>query len=168
MMVRYRRLALSALFGVAIFLQKSFAPPPYDKMFSILLQITLLNLSFLLMGSLGAVSTAVIAGLLTSTIRGWVAPLTLTLSTLYGLLVALFNKLLRVVDEEGVRKWRLMISSLISSLSVGLIGTLFTLLLGILEFNSSLITLLITVGGIQGLIGGRLAAIIWERIGRMG
>jgi len=167
-MVRYRRLALSALFGVAIFLQKSLAPPPYDKMFSILLQITLLNLSFLLMGSLGAVSTAVIAGLLTSTIRGWVAPLTLTLSTLYGLLVALFNKLLRVVDEEGVRKWRLMISSLISSLSVGLIGTLFTLLLGILEFNSSLITLLITVGGIQGLIGGRLAAIIWERIGRMG
>jgi len=167
-MVRYRRLALSALFGVAIFLQKSLAPPPYDKMFSILLQITLLNLSFLLMGSLGAVSTAVIAGLLTSTIRGWVAPLTLTLSTLYGLLVALFNKLLRVVDEEGVKKWRLMISSLISSLSVGLIGTLFTLLLGILEFNSSLITLLITVGGIQGLIGGRLAAIIWERIGRMG
>ena len=167
-MIRYRRLALSALFGVAIFLQKSLAPPPYDKMFSILLQITLLNLSFLLVGSLGAISTALIAGLLTSSIRGWMAPLTLLLSTLYGLLVALFNKLLRVVDEEGVRRGRLMISSLISSLSVGLMGTLSTLLLGILELNPSLIILLMTLGGIQGLLGGQLAAVIWERIGRMG
>jgi len=168
LMVRYRELALSALFGVVIFLQKSLAPPPYDKMFSLLLQITLLNLSFLMMGSLGAMLTASIAGLLTSSIRGWMAPLTLLLSLLYGFMVILFNRLLHVVEEGRVRRWRLMIASLIASLLVGFAGTLSTILLGILEVSPSLIILLMTLGGIQGLVGGRLAALIWERISKLG
>ena len=58
-MIASKQLALSSLFGLLIFFHKTMLPAPYDKLVTILLQITLLSLAFLFAGWIGTLRARV-------------------------------------------------------------------------------------------------------------
>jgi len=158
-----RSLALSSLFGVVIFSQKLLFPAPYDKIVSVFVQIMLLSLAFLILGFMGPIYTGFISGLLTASMRGGLASMTFSFAVLYGVLVGALNQLMRVVESGHVRRWRLMASSLTSTLLVGVISAAFSIVLGIIPYNPLLVSIIMAAGAIQGLTGGLISGILWEK-----
>jgi len=161
--LRSRDIALSSLFGIAIFSQKIFLPSPYDKMMSVLLQIFLLSLTFLIVGFTGPILTGFISGLLTASMRGGLGLMTFFFALLYGVFVSSLNRLFRVVEDGQVRMGRLMISSLASTVLVGVLSMATSMILGIVPYNPVLVSVILVAGAIQGLVGGYISGVVWER-----
>lgn len=162
-MLRSRDIALSSLFGIAIFSQKIFLPSPYDKMMSVLLQIFFLSLTFLIVGFTGPILTGFISGLLTASMRGGLGLMTFFFALLYGVFVSSLNRLFRVVEDGQVRMGRLMISSLASTVLVGVLSMATSMILGIVPYNPVLVSVILVAGAIQGLVGGYISGVVWER-----
>lgn len=161
--MRSRDIALSSLFGIAIFSQKIFLPSPYDKMMSVLLQIFFLSLTFLIVGFTGPILTGFISGLLTASMRGGLGLMTFFFALLYGVFVSSLNRLFRVVEDGQVRMGRLMISSLASTVLVGVLSMATSMILGIVPYNPVLVSVILVAGAIQGLVGGYISGVVWER-----
>jgi len=161
--LRNRNIALSSLFGIAIFSQKIFLPSPYDKMMSVLLQIFFLSLTFLIVGFTGPILTGFISGLLTASMRGGLGLMTFFFALLYGVFVSSLNRLFRVVEDGQVRMGRLMISSLASTVLVGVLSMATSMILGIVPYNPVLVSVILVAGAIQGLVGGYISGVVWER-----
>lgn len=161
--MKTKAIALSSLFGVLIFFQKMLLPAPYDKIVSVLVQISLLSLAFLIAGFMGPILSGLISGMLTASVRGGLAPLTLTLAVLYGVFVSVFNHVLGVVHDERVVRRRLIGASTVSTLLVGFIGAIVSITLGVMPYNPVLIATIIVAGLVQGLLGGYLSSVIWAK-----
>jgi len=161
--LRSRNIALSSLFGIAIFSQKIFLPSPYDKMMSVLLQIFFLSLTFFIVGFTGPILTGFISGLLTASMRGGLGLMTFSFALLYGVFVSSLNRLFGVVEDRQVRMGRLMISSLASTVLVGVLSVVTSMILGIIPYNPVLVSVILVAGAIQGLIGGYISGIVWEK-----
>jgi hypothetical protein len=161
--MKTRDITLSSLFGLLIFLQKFLLPAPYDKTVTVFLQIALLSLAFLIMGFVGPILTSVTSGLLTAVIRSELAPLTFTFAVLYGILVSSFNQLLNVADSDRINRTRFLASSTASTLLVGILSSTVSIVLGVLPYNFVLIVIIIASGAIQGVIGGYLSCVLWEK-----
>jgi hypothetical protein len=95
--------------------------------------------------------------------RGDLAVMTFSLALIYGVLVSSFNWLFGIVKSGRVRKRRLMASALTTSLIMGALGATFSIALGILPYNFMLFSAIIGSGAIQGLVGGYLSGVIWEK-----
>lgn len=161
--MKTRDIALSSLLGLLIFLQKFLLPAPYDKTVTIFLQIVILSLAFLIMGFIGPILTSATSGLLTALIRSELAPMTFTFAVLYGILVSSFNHLLSVVDSGRINRTRFLASSTASTLLVGILSSTVSVVLGVLPYNFILIMIIIVSGAIQGVIGGYLSCVLWEK-----
>jgi hypothetical protein len=162
--MKSRDITLSSLFGVVIFFQKFLLPAPYDKFVTLFLQIILLCLAFLTTGVIGPILTSLISGSLTATMRGGGLPLmTFTVALLYGVLVSSFNLLFRVIEAGQLRRRRLMVSALISTLITGASSASIAITLGLMPYNLVLVSALMFFGGLQGFVGGYLSGVFWER-----
>ena len=89
--------------------------------------------------------------------------MTFTFALLYGVLVSFFNFLFRVVEAGQLKRGRLMASALISTLLAGVSSSSVTIALGLMPYNLTLVSVLLFVGGLQGLIGGYLSGVFWVR-----
>ncbi|KON30867.1 hypothetical protein AC482_02650 [miscellaneous Crenarchaeota group-15 archaeon DG-45] len=163
MPVRSRDIALSSLFGVVIFAQKALLPAPYDKVVSVLVQIVFLSLAFLMTGFPGPILTGFISGLLTASMRGGLALMTFSFALLYGVLVSSLNRLLAVAELGHVRLRRLVASTLASTLLVGVLSAAASAILGIIPYNPALFSMIIVAGAVQGVAGGLISGIAWEK-----
>jgi hypothetical protein len=155
--------ALVALFSSVILVEKILAPAPYDKFFSILIESFLLCIGFIVLGFMGPISIGFISGILLAFVRGGLAPFTILLAAIYGLLISFFSKLLKVRVNSTVREVRLAASAGIASAITGTLGTLIVLMLGVALIPSIIIASLFIVGLAQGIVGGYLAAALWNR-----
>ena len=158
-----RGIAISSLFGTIIFVQKAALPAPYDKLITVLIQMSLLSLAYMISGFNGPILTGCISGLLTASARGGLAAMTFSLAMLYGVLVSILHRLFGVIEEGHIRRWRLMASSLASSLIVGLIGMVVSTVLGLIPYEPFLFVLMLAAGAVQGAVGGLLSGYVWER-----
>jgi hypothetical protein len=159
---RAYNLAIAALFSSAIFVEKILAPPPYDKFFSIFIESLLLCIGFMVLGFIGPISIGFISGLLLASVRGFLAPFTIILASIYGLLISFFSKLLKVREDLSARGVRLALSSGIASAVTGTLGTVVVFMLG-LAIHPLIIASIFIAGLAQGVLGGYLAAILWNR-----
>lgn len=161
-----RKLATAALFGVIISLvMGAILPPPITDLL-VVVEATLLGLSFILLGPGGATYTAVVAGLLINIQFGGTYLLyPLLLAILYGVLVDVFSVALRVRTAAAVSSRRLALSLTISSAITGPVA--YYLTLPFLPANSPsdsvFYATIIVVGVVSGAAAGFLAARIWER-----
>jgi hypothetical protein len=162
-MIANKQLALSSLFGLLIFFQKMLMPSPYDKLVSILLQITLLSLVFLFAGLVGTMLTSSISALLTASIRGELLILTISMAMIYGVLVSVFNHVLRVAESDDVSTKKLMISTFASSLVMGILSSTVSISLRLIPYNFFVFSAIMMAGAIQGVIGGYFTGLIWNR-----
>lgn len=159
-----RHITLSSLFGLIIFFEKVLLPAPYDKTVSIFIQIFLLSMAFLMAGVMGPVLTGFISGLLTALMRSGFGLMTFSFALLYGVLVSFLNYLFRVVDGFGkIKKKKFIISATFSTLIVGLLSSTLSLFLGIIVYNPVLISVIFVSSAIQGILGGYLSIIVWEK-----
>lgn len=158
-----RDIAISSLFGVVIFLEKALLPPPYDKMASVLLQIVFLSLAYLMIGFYGPVLTGAVSGLLTALMRPGMAWMTFTFALLYGLLVGFLYRLFDVVDSGNVRMWRLIASSLSSTMIVGVLSASVSFLLDLIPYNAFMVSMIMVAGAVQGVAGGFLSYYLFEK-----
>jgi hypothetical protein len=160
-----RRLALASLFAVIIFLSKAFLPPPIDDMF-LIVQILLLVTSALLMGPPGATYVSTLSGILKSVVTAGLAPFTIGLAVLYGVLTDGLLVAFRARGAGGeVRTTRTALAAGVSTALTGLISYYVTV--GLFQLNlpgSFMIDMAILLGGtISGFIGGWAATFIWKR-----
>lgn len=160
---RTRRIALVTMFGVLVFLPKVLLPSPMDKLL-IILQALVLSLAAILLGNFGATYTAFVGGLLTTVIRPAFFPLTLLFAVVYGLMIDGFFILLKVRSSLGIKHRRLILSTTVSTVLVGLISYYLTVhAMGILP-RSVVIEVIILIGGaVGGAIGAWLASIIVKK-----
>lgn len=161
--MKSRNIALSSLFGTVIFIQKMLLPAPYDKMVSVLVQIILLSLAFMITGFMGPILTGFISGLLTASMRGELGLITFSFALLYGVSVSILNHLFGVVESGHIRRGRLMASSLAATLLVGVISAFISIVLQIIPYNRALFSFILAAGAVQGLAGGYLSGIVWEK-----
>lgn len=159
-----RKLALTILFGAAIFISKGLLPTPMDKML-IAIQALFLALGALLAKPLGATRVAVIGALLTAIIRPALAPLTIIFAIIYGVLTDVLIYSLRVEDaENNVRTGRLAAAMTISTAITGLLSYyLSSHVLGVIPRSPVLEVAILIAGTISGLLGGYVAAIAWRK-----
>lgn len=156
-------IVLSSLFGVIIFTSKAFLSPPYDKAASIVVQVTILNLAYLITGLQGPILTGLVSAFLTASIRPATALVTFTFSALYGVLVGTLNRLLRVSRDGQVRRGRLVASSAASSFIVGSMSAYVSISMGLIPFSEALVAAMMLVGMAQGAAGGYMCAYLWEK-----
>jgi len=161
--VKTMNIVLSSLFGVIIFTSKAFLSPPYDKIASIFVQVTILNLAYLITGLQGSILTGLVSALLTASIRPATALVTFTFSALYGVLVGTLNRLLQVSEDGQVRRGRLIASSAMSSFIVGAISAYVTISLGLIPYSEALVAAMMLLGVAQGAAGGYTCVYLWEK-----
>ena len=159
-----QRITLIALFGVAVFVSKTFLPSPIDKM-AVLPQAMFLALGSLLSRPLGATLVSVVGSALTVLIRPALAPFTIAFAMIYGVLTDGFIFIFRVrSSERDLRVYRLVAALTISTVITGLASYYTTVhVLALLPRNPVLEVIILVVGVISGLVGGFLAALIWTK-----
>jgi len=159
-----RRLALTTLFGAAIFVFKMLLPSPVDKAL-ILFQTLFLCLGYLLLGALGGTYTSFIGGLLTAIMRGSLAPFTIIFALLYGVLIDTMSSIIKVREANNdVKVKRLIVSATISTVIVALASFYTSVVFQLIPRNPLLELSILTAGVTNGMIGGYLSAVIWKRI----
>lgn len=164
MSLNSRKLTLATLFGVMLFVFKTFLPSPIDKAF-VSFPALLLSLSYLLLGAPGATYTSLIGGLLTALVRGSFAPFTIIFALLYGFMIDAVSSIIKVRDaNHDVSQKRLIISVTISTVAVGLASYYTSVVFQLLPRNLLLETGILVSGVINGLAGGYLSIAIWKRI----
>ena len=162
-MVKSRDIALSSLFGLLIFTQKVLLPAPYDKMVSVLIQIVFLSLAFLITGLMAPILTGFISGLLTALTRGGLSLMTFAFALVYGVLVSILSRLFGVAESGHIGRGRLMASSIVSTLLVGVLSASVSTALGMIPYNPVLISIIMVAGAVQGLVGGYLSGWVFEK-----
>lgn len=158
-----RRIAVSSLFGVIIFIEKALLPPIFDKSVSALLQMFFLSLAFLMTGLTGPILTGFVSGLLTATIRSHLGWMTFTFALLYGVLVGGLYRLLGVVNDGEVRAGRLIYASLASTMVVAALSASTAILLGIIPYDPRFVVFMMFAGAVQGVVGGFLSHKVYEK-----
>ena len=156
-------IVLSSLFGVIIFTSKAIISPPYDKVASIFIQATVLNLAFLITGLQGPILTGLVSAFLTASIRPATALVTFTFSALYGILVGTLNKLLRVKEESRLIRANLVASSAASSFIVGALSAYTSISLGLIPYSEALVAAMMLIGLAQGAAGGYMSGYLWKK-----
>lgn len=163
MRVETKRLALSTLLGVVVFLSKTLVPSPFDKMF-IVVQALILTLGGLLLRRMGATYVAVVGGVLTAFWRAESAPFTFVFALLYGLFVDGFLFIFKVnPTNDGVKTNSLVVSITLSTALIGLLSNYAAVAFGLLPRNPMLEVGILIVGTLNGIAAGYLASIIWNR-----
>jgi len=159
-----RRVALIAIFGAAVFISKTLAPSPMDKML-VVVQSLFLALGSLLSSSLGATKVAAVGAALTLLLRPALAPITIAFALLYGILTDSLVLIFRVKAQGGeVNTKRLIAAMTVGTAITGLASYYVSVhILALLERNPFLEGLILGVGVLSGLLGGFLAALIWRK-----
>jgi predicted secreted protein len=158
-----RKVVLTTLLGVLVFIPKLMLPSPLDKIL-IISQALVLSLASVLIGRLGATYTAFIGGLLTTIIRPAFFPLTLLFAVIYGLMIDVFFRLLGVRSSLGIRYRRLVLSTTICTALVGLSSYYFTVyVLGVLPRNIVMEFIIMVAGVLGGAAGGWLTTILLRK-----
>ncbi|MCS7124016.1 MAG: hypothetical protein NZ932_01160 [Candidatus Bathyarchaeota archaeon] len=159
-----RKVALTILFGVAVFISKGFLPTPIDKML-IAVQAIFLALGALLAKPLGATKVSVVSAVLTAVVKSALAPLTIIFAILYGLLTDALIHAFRVEQpSSNVKAWRLAFAMTTSTAVTGLLSYYFSShVLGVIPRNPILEAVILVAGTISGLVGGYTAAIVWRK-----
>jgi len=159
-----RKLTLATIFGVMLFVFKTFLPSPIDKAF-VLFPALLLSLGYLLLGAPGATYTSLIGGLLTALMRGSFAPFTIIFALLYGFMIDAVSSIIKVRDENNdVKQKRLITSVTVSTVAVGSASYYTSVAFQLLPRNLLLEIGILAAGVINGLAGGYLSFAIWKRI----
>lgn len=158
-----RDIAMSSLFGVFIFLVKALLPPIYGKIISVLFQMVFLSLAYLMMGFYGSLLTGSVSGLLTALVRPGFAWMTFTFALLYGLMVGGCFRVFGVVDSGNVRLWRLVVSSLCSTVVVGASSAFVAIFAGLFPYDPFLVSMMMVAGAVQGVVGGVLSYYLFVR-----
>ncbi len=160
---KIKRITITAIFSVGIFVFKSILPTPIDKMF-VIVQALLLALSYLLMGRGGATYVATISGLLTTIWRFSFFPFSLIFAVVYGLLVDGSSSAFKVRSPHGdVKTGRLVASLTLSTAAVGLLTTYITVSLGLMPMMPMLYIIIVLAGTINGVTAGYVASFLWEK-----
>lgn len=163
MKISTKRIALATLFGTLIFITKTIAPSPIDKML-IFIHALLLALGSLLLRGKGATYAALIGGILTALWRIALAPFTLLFAFLFGLFVDGFFFLFKVhINEDKVSTARLVASMTISAALVGLLSYYTSITFGLLPRDLILEVSILTGGTLSGAIAGYFAAHVWNK-----
>lgn len=163
MVSRSRRVAIASLFGVIIFLVRGFIPAPTSD-YLIGIESFLLALGYIMVGRGGATYIEVVNGLLTTPVKLSLAPFSLLLALLFGVMVDVFSSALGVKKGAEVSKGRLIVALGISTAATGTIAYYTTVFVARLLPNQPSIALTILIFGvISGAIGGYLGALVWDR-----
>jgi hypothetical protein len=159
-----RKIATATLFGVIIAIVKGPLLPPPSGDLLVVVEATLLGLSFLLIGTGGATFTGAVAGLLINVVEPGFLFYPFVLAVLYGVLVDALSSGLRVRTAEKISSKRLAVSLTIASGIVGPVAYYATVYLTpLLPSDPSIYATIVIVGVVSGGVGGILAARIWER-----
>jgi hypothetical protein len=158
-----KTIALTSLFAIIITIQKIIMPPIWDKVLSIVIQVTVLSFSYFQLGSKGPIMTGFISGLLTGIIRSNYAWMTFTFSSLYGILIALFHEKLGTIEQGEPQRKPVILSSGLSSIIIGLASAYTAIVLKLFPPNKFLILIILLLGIIQGIIGGIMSINFWKK-----
>ncbi len=159
-----RGLATAALFGVIIsIVMGEFLPPPTGDLL-VVVEATLLGLSFILIGPGGATYTAAVAGILLNIQFLSYGAYPLLLALLYGVLTDGFSIALGVRRAVGISSVRLAAALTLSSAITGPVAYYLTLpYVPNAPSDISFYELIIVIGVVSGAAAGFLAARLWER-----
>jgi hypothetical protein len=161
-MATSKRLALTAIFGVLIFVTKTVLPAPINKIV-IIVHALLLALGALLLGKTGATYISVVNGILTAVWNVASAPYSFLFAIIYGLLVDGFNFVLKITPSNAkISTWRLTTAMTLSTTIIGLMSYSTTLWMGLIPRNLAMEIGILAIGAISGAVAGYLAAIIWN------
>ncbi|QQG48140.1 MAG: hypothetical protein HY247_05125 [archaeon] len=159
-----RKIATASLFGVIIAIVKGPILPPPTGDLLIVVEATLLALSFILLGVGGATLTAAVAGLLINILEPQYSFYPFALAVLYGALTDALCSGLKVRSGEAVSSKRAAIAMTISSTIVGPVAYYATVYVTpILPNDPAIYGTIVVVGVISGAIGGLLAVRLWNR-----
>jgi len=161
---RSRRLTLAVLFAVLVFISKTFLPTPLDKML-VVFQALFLGLGSITLAPFGATIVSIIGGLLTSVWRAPFAPFTLGFAVLYGILVDIFLVLFKAKAENGTVQVRRFVGGVTIATAITGIASYYTTVyaLSLLPRNIVLEAAILVIGVLNGLAGGYLAGLIWNK-----
>ncbi len=163
MAVQAKRVAITTIFGATIFIVKTLAPSPIDKML-IFVQALLLALGALLLRRMGATYVAAIGGILTALWRTALAPFTLLFAVLFGFFIDGFFYLFKVNIKDGrVRSSRLVVAMTLSTMLVGLSSYYMSVSMELLPRNPIMEVSILVAGTLSGAAAGYFAAIIWNK-----
>ena len=158
-----RKLTLSTLFGVAIFILKIILPAPLDK-FLFAPQVLFLAFGSLLMEVYGAIFVSLVSGSLTALLKPSTALTNFVFSLIYGLLVDIFILGFKVkTPERTVRLYRIIASLALSSAIIGVLSYYTAVILEIAPFNTIIMLVTLLSGVINGSIAGYLTEYIWRK-----
>lgn len=162
-----RKIALGAVFGVIILVTNGFIPAP-DSDFLIVIQSTLLALSFLIVGRGGATYVGVVSGLLITAVKVAFFPVDLVFASLFGVLVDLLGSGFHVQREGRALSARLAACMMVSTGVVGL-GAFYV---SVFAFPASFTDVphdpvtdatILVFGVVSGAVAGVIAARLWNR-----
>ena len=155
---------MAALFGAVIFISKVVLPSPFDKVL-VVVQALFLGLGAIMLAPLGATLVALIGGLLTAGWRAPMAPYTVSFAVIYGLLVDGFCRALRVrASDREIARNRLMAAVTVSTALVGLASYYTTtFVFQLIPRNPMIEVGVLLAGTVSGLVGGYLAALVWQK-----
>lgn len=168
-----RKLATATLFGVVIAVVKApFTFPVTDYL--IIVEVPILALSFLLLGRGGATYTGLVNGVLQSAVKASFFPYDLIFGISFGVLVDIFGTLLKVRSEGSTSALRLASALGLASTVLGLVIAYVFLALNLSPgidvsgYSSNALLEIVYApiviwGIISGVLGGFVAARVWER-----
>lgn len=160
---RTRRIILMTMLGVLVFIPKILLPTPIDKVLFIF-QALVLSLAAILLDKLGATYTAFVGGLLTTIIRPAFFPLTLIFAVIYGLMIDGLFILLKVKSPTGIKHRRLVLSTTLGTVIIGLIAYYLTVhVMSILPRSIVMEIIILVCGAIGGAVGAWLASILLKK-----
>ena len=161
---KLRRLTLAVLFAVLVFISKTFLPTPLDKVL-IVFQALFLGLGSMTLAPFGATLVATIGGLLTSAWRAPFAPFTLGFAVLYGILVDVFLMLFKAKAENGTLQVRRLVAGVTIATAMTGIASYYTTVyaLSLLPRNMVLEASILVIGVLNGLAGGYLTSLLWNK-----
>ena len=159
-----KRIALTTVFGVLLFLFKIVLPSPIDKMV-VIFHALLLALGALLLRKMGSTYVAFVGGVLTALWRIAWAPFTFAFALLYGFLVDGLFFLLRIDTVRGtLDPIKLVTVMTISTVLMGLLSYYTTVyVFGLLQRNLIFEIGLLLTGTLNGAVAGYVTPIIWNK-----
>jgi hypothetical protein len=159
-----KRIAIATVFGALIFVSKTLAPSPINKII-VVVQALLLALSSLLLRRFGATYSGLIGGVLTALWNLALAPFSFAFALLFGLLVDGLFFLLKVDVLEGeVNITRTVAAMTLATAFVGVLSYYSTThLIGLIPRNLVIEIIILVTGTISGAVAGYLTSVLWNK-----